>query len=110
MICLKIPGLSEIKKDRLYFVNDITRFLASIHVVHDEVKCYETMDKFRLINNAIKHDCYSFSRVVTTKRGDKYGEKELRMMYMDRAQKLNTYLSDLYEKVMTSPRVKGVSA
>ncbi len=29
---------------------------------------------------------------------------------MDRAQKLNTYLSDLYEKVMTSPRVKGVSA
>ncbi len=104
-ICLKIPDLSERQENNLYCVKGVTNCLKLINVEHEAVKCYETMDEFRLVNNAIKHDCYSFSRAVTTKCGDEYGVEELRMMYLDRAQHLNAYLSDLYEKVMTSPRV-----
>lgn len=103
-ICLKIPGLSAKTKKYLYTICSVTACLEEIGVKHKEIEYYETMDEFRSVNNAIKHDGYSFSRVVTTKDKE-YGRNDLRVMYLDRVQYLNIYLSDLYEKVMASPCV-----
>ena len=101
LICLRIPDFrsNKEKKQGLYINNAVTNFLSLHDIDHKEISCYEIMDEFRLVNNAIKHDRYNLSTSVTAKNQKNYGLKQLKGLYSNRAKHLETYLSDLYEKV-----------
>lgn len=99
LICSKIPGLTSNQIKELFKIDVTTKCLATIGIVHENIRCYKTMDEFRSVNNAIKHDSYSLSTFITTNAGKRYCAQELRSLYSNRAKYLETYLSDLYERV-----------
>lgn len=99
LICLRIPGLTEGQKNNLHDVRVVEQCLTKAGFSHQNVRCYKTMNEFRLVNNAIKHDRYSLSKSITTENGKVYKAVKLRSLYSNRAKHLETYLSDLYRRV-----------
>lgn len=99
LICEGIPGTSEKQKKALHNICVVTKFFGSIGIEHENVKCYETMDEFRRINNALKHNRFGLDTSVKTKYPEKeYEAKALKSLYLNKANDLETYLSDLYER------------
>lgn len=100
LICQHISGITNKQKYGLHKIEIVDECLKSISVKHEKIKCYKTMDEFRLVNNAIKHDRYNLSTCVTTKNHKKYDSKALKSLYSNRARHLETYLADLYQRIM----------
>ena len=99
LVCLKIPGITDKQKEKLHDIQVVTKCLGRVGIDHEKIRCYKTMDEFRRVNNAVKHARYGSAYMFTTKSQKKYGEKELRSLYSNRARHLKTYLSDLYQRV-----------
>ncbi len=104
LICKTIPGLKAGERKGLYKVECVTDVLKGINIKHVEIECYETMEEFRRVNNAIKHGRFGLSQSVTTRAEKRYKEKiyeamQLKSLYLDKAKHLDAYLSDLYERV-----------
>lgn len=95
-----IPNLSSKEIGNLHKIETVSLVLEKQHICHKMLRCYKTMDEFRLVNNAIKHQRFGLSRVVTTREGKGYGAKQLRSLYLNRAKHLESYLSDMYERVV----------
>jgi len=99
LVCQKIPGSTDNQKKNLHDVRVVTQCLGRVGIAHKKIRCYKTMDEFREVNNAVKHARYGSAYMFTTESQKKYGEKELRSLYSNRARHLKTYLSDLYQRV-----------
>lgn len=99
LICQKIPGLTSKLLDNLHDIKYITKSLKAINIKHEDIRCYETMEEFRRVNNAIKHNRFGLSRSVTTRKKETYKAAQLKSLYLDKAKHLEAYLSDLYERV-----------
>lgn len=99
LICEGIPGISEMQKKPLHNICVVTQFFGSIGIDHEKVKCYETMDEFRQVNNAIKHSRFGLDTSVTTRKSKiEYDAKRLKSLYLNKAKHLESYLFDLYER------------
>jgi hypothetical protein len=99
LTCEEMPGISDEQKKALYKIKEVTKFLSSIGIEHKKLGCYETMDEFRQVNNAIKHNRFGLGTSVKTEESKiKYDAKALKSLYLNKAKDLETYLSDLYER------------
>lgn len=96
----KIPNLSSKEISNLHKIETVDFVLTKQHICHERLRCYKTMNEFRSVNNAIKHKRFGLSRVVTTREGKEYGAKQLRSLYLNRAKHLESYLSDMYTRVV----------
>ncbi|EDN66909.1 hypothetical protein BGP_0388 [Beggiatoa sp. PS] len=101
LICLRIPELTDGQKNNLHNIRVVTQCLKKLGLKHEKVRCYKTMNEFRLVNNAIKHDRYNLSTSITTEERKKYKTTQLKSLYLNRSKHLETYLSDLYRRVKT---------
>lgn len=99
LICSRITGLNRNQRRNLHKINVVSDCLRHVGINHENVRCYKTMEEFRMVNNAIKHDRYSLSTSITAKNQKNYGLKQLRGLYSNRAKHLETYLSDLDKRV-----------
>lgn len=100
LICLEIPGITDGQRNNLHDVRVVKQCLEKLGINHEKIRCYKTMNEFRLVNNAVKHDRYSLSKYVTTENQKKYDSKALKSLYSNRARHLETYLDDLYQRVV----------
>lgn len=100
LICLEIPGITDGQRKNLHDIRVVTQCLERLNIQHENIRCYKTMNEFRLVNNAVKHSRYSLSTFVTTESQKKYDSKALKSLYSNRAKHLETYLNDLYRRVI----------
>lgn len=98
LILREIPGLSKKQLDNLYKIDTVTDVLTSRKICHEKLRCYKTMEEFRKVNNAIKHSRFGLSRSVACEKKT-YGEKQLKSLYLNKVKHLESYLSDLYERI-----------
>lgn len=104
LICKKIPGITNNQLKCLDKIEKVTKCLENINIDHENIRCYKTMDEFRLVNNAIKHDRYNLSTHVTTKNKVVYNSIELKSLY-SKTTDLETYLDDLYKRIVTKTEI-----
>jgi hypothetical protein len=81
--------------------NDVRRLeihLTREGICHQNVRCYKTMDEFRLVNNAIKHSRLSGATTVVAQNGNTYGTRELKALYK-KSIHLDSYLADLFRRI-----------
>ena len=100
LICQKISGITDKQKNNLHNIEVVEKCLERVNINHEKIRCYKTMDEFRLVNNAVKHDRYNLSTHVMTKNDKKYDSKALKSLYSNRARHLETYLDDLYKRIV----------
>ena len=98
LICLEIPNLTTKQKKNLHDIRVVKQCLSRIGVTHDMVRCYKTMDEFRLVNNAVKHHRMGLdTQIICENRS--YSMRRLRALYR-KADYLGRYLTDLYTHVL----------
>lgn len=74
-------------------------------ISHHKVRCYKTMDEFRLVNNAIKHSRLSGATNVTANNKRTYGQKQMIALYK-KAERLDSYLADLFRIVKETGAIR----
>jgi len=99
LICQKIHGITNNQIKYIDKIENVTKYLKNINIDHENIRCYKTMDEFRLVNNAIKHDRYNLSTHVTTKNKVEYNSNTLKSLY-SKTTDLETYLDDLYKRIV----------
>jgi len=99
LICQRLPGLTNGQLQNLHDTRVVKQCLQANNINHERIRCYKTMNEFRIVNNAIKHDRYSLSTSITADNRKTYEAKQLRSLYLNRAIHLETYLADLFKRV-----------
>jgi hypothetical protein len=108
-ICERKTGASSRGSGTLHKIKDVTKLLESFGVRHERMRCYKTVEEFRVVNNAIKHERQGSSTEIKTKSGRIYRVAQLKDLYHRRARHLDTYLADLYRKVLGRPAPEPVA-
>lgn len=98
LICEGIRGISNSQKKNLYQIKIVESVLKSINIAHTKLKCQKTMNEFREVNNAIKHNRFGLDTAITTESQKKYEARQLKGLYLNKAKYLESYLFDLYER------------
>ena len=98
LICEGIRGISNSQKENLHKIEFVEEVLKSINIAHTKLKCQKTMNEFREVNNAIKHNRFGLDTAITTKSQKKYEARQLKGLYLNKAKYLESYLSDLFER------------
>lgn len=106
LICSQIPGITDKQKDNLHDIRIVTQCLSKIQVRHSSVRCYRTMDEFRLVNNSVKHHRMGLDNQIICQNRS-YSAKQLRALYR-KANYLERYLADLYEIVSGKPPINSM--
>lgn len=92
---------NEIVGEKIFKIEKLDSFLKHKGINHQKVRCYKTMNEFRLVNNAIKHSRLSGTTAVLAKNGKNYGPKQMESLYK-KSKHLDSYLSDLFRIVEKS--------
>lgn len=98
-LCLRLPKLTEGQIRNLHDIRVASQCLKKVGITHKNIKCYKSMNEFRLVNNAIKHNRLNFTKTIVTENGKAYGSKQLNSLYSNKAVHLDTYLSELSRRV-----------
>jgi hypothetical protein len=88
---------NEILKGKFDTKDKLEKFLKINGSSNEQIKCYETVEEFRLVNNAIKHAPLSSSKTLKTRDNKVYGLEQLKLLYAQEYKKLEIYLADLYK-------------
>lgn len=89
----------EIIGKKIHKIKELNKHLRNLGITHQDVRCYKTMEEFRMVNNAIKHNRLGSSKEIVTIDKKKYSLLQLKNLYKNSLPDLNYYLADLYEKV-----------
>lgn len=89
----------EIIGKKIHKIEKIDNQLKKFGINHQDVRCYNTMEEFRVVNNAIKHNRLGSSKKIVAKNKKEYSLLQLKNLYKNSLEYLNYYLIDLYEKV-----------
>ncbi len=89
----------EIIGNKIHEIKKLNQHLRNFGITHQDVRCYKTMEEFRMVNNAIKHNRLGSSKKIVTKDKKEYSLLQLKNLYKNSLADLNYYLADLYEKV-----------
>jgi len=100
LICQRISGITPGQYNNLHNIEVARQCLERIGITHSRIRCYKTMNEFRMVNNAVKHDRYSLSTQVEIETGKIYRSKQLKSLY-NKCKFLESYLTDLYNKTAT---------
>ncbi len=100
LICSRVEGLTDRQMRNLHDIRVVTQSLKIGGISHENIRCYKTMTEFRRVNNAVKHDRYNLSTSIIVDTGRKYYSTQLGSLYKNRARHLESYLSDLYRRVV----------
>jgi hypothetical protein len=88
---------NEILKGEFDTKDKLEKFFKKNGSSYEQIKCYETVEEFRLVNNAIKHAPLSSSKTLKTRDNKVYGLEQLKLLYAQEYKKLEIYLADLYK-------------
>jgi hypothetical protein len=102
LVCERIPGITPGQQQSLHDLRVVKQCLERTRVSHERLRCFKTMDEFRVVNNAVKHQRVGLATSVVAENGRTYSAKQLRALYK-KAAHLETYLSDLYRRVVGRP-------